>query len=135
MISRLATSLLISFAFGGFFSPQVHAEDKPKQKRQERRALKMDDYDSLSMADKFKEAAHQKNKELMKEYEKLLKDEDIKGERKAVIKYRLAEKYFDEGRYHYYKEMQAYEKKFDDCFNTPKCDTNKLITNNKESKK
>ena len=49
--------------------------------------------------------------------------------------FRLAERYFDEGRYHYFKEMEAFQVKYDECFNTPGCNLEKMVADNSESTK
>jgi tetratricopeptide (TPR) repeat protein len=130
------SSLIAAVALGFLYSPLSSAEDdKKSEKREERRRLKLDDMQDEQISAQFRNAAHQKNLELIGMYEEHLKDPNIEGEQKAMLMFRLAEKYFEEGRFFYFQEMEQYEKDYDKCFATPGCDVNKMSPNNKKSQK
>ena len=131
-IRGLIQTLLLTSMMTGLST--AHAEEE-RDKREERRALKMSDMDQVDMAQQYREEARAKNLELIEKYEQTLRSGQIRGEQKATVMFRLAERYFDEGRYHYFKEMESFQAKYDECFNTPGCNLEKMVADNSESTK
>lgn len=128
-------SLLPALMIAGLtFGTSASAEEE-RDKREERRALKMSDMDQTDMAQQYREEARAKNLELIEKYEQTLRSGQIKGEQKATVMFRLAERYFDEGRYHYFNEMESFQTQYDECFNTPGCNLEKMVADNSESTK
>ena len=91
------SSLLTLLAFGIFYSPISSAEE---EKRVERRRLKVNDMKDEDLSEALRNEAHKKNLELISMYEEHLKDKNIEGEQRAMLMFRLAEKYFEEGRFY-----------------------------------
>jgi cellulose synthase operon protein C len=101
----------------------------------QRRVLRRSEVAEEDMAAKYKQAAHDANLLAIEQYETFLKTQGVEGEQKAELMFRLAEKYFEEGRYEYYQEMQAYETTYDACFNTPGCDVATQSADNTKSQR
>ncbi len=114
------------------FSTSVYAQAGGKGEG--RRVLKINEMTKDDKAALYREAAHEKNLELIAMYEETLANPEIEGDKRAELIFRLAEKYFEEGRYFHFQEMEAYQVKFDECFNTKGCDTNKMKPDNKKSR-
>ncbi|HJN73595.1 MAG TPA: tetratricopeptide repeat protein [Myxococcota bacterium] len=130
----LAVPLALAFSAGALFSGDAYAQDR--EQKEERRVLKADDVDDLAnLSEEYRQMARQKRHEEMDFAKELLSRGTMQGEQKAEMMLRLADLYFQEGRDHYLSEMQAYEKKFDACFNDPKCDSKTMSPDNVESKK
>ena len=89
------------------------------------------------MSEAYRQAAHEKRLESITRAKDMLKGGQLSGEAKAKVQFRLAEMYFEEGRFYYFNEMQDYQKQYDDCFNgIPKgCDVNKMSPDNSVSQK
>ena len=87
------------------------------------------------MAAQYTEAAHQENLKAIEQYENLLRTMDVEGDQKAELMFRLAEKYFEEGRYEHNIEMQRYQEEYDNCFNTPDCDVTTITADTTNSEK
>ena len=134
MTSFIRSSLI--FLSLGIASTAI-AEEDDRKSREERRALKMSEVEQPSMSEAYRQAAHEKRLESMKRAKEMLQGNGLTGEAKAKVQFRLAEMYFEEGRYYYFNEMQDFQKKYDDCFNgIPKgCDVNKMSPDNGTSQK
>jgi tetratricopeptide (TPR) repeat protein len=136
MKSRFFSPLLALIGLGLVFSPSAFAEDGQRKKREERRALKMSQMDNVqSQSAAYRKAAHLKRLESIKKAKSMLAGGTLTGEQKAMMKFRLAELYFEEGRYIYLNEMAAFEKEYDACFNAPNCNSDKMEPDNKKSQK
>jgi cellulose synthase operon protein C len=125
--------ILLALSLSG---PAFGQDDRTK--REERRALKMSEVDATTtMSEAYRQAAHEKRRESMKRAKEMLKGGQLTGESKAKVQFRLAEMYFEEGRYYYFNEMQEYQKIYDDCFNgiPAGCDVNKIEADHSESRK
>lgn len=129
-------STILLLALG--LSTSAWAQEDERKSREERRALKMSEVDNQSnMSEAYRQAAHEKRLESINRAKEMLKGGQLSGEAKAKVQFRLAEMYFEEGRFYYFNEMQGYQKQYDDCFNgIPKgCDVNKLKPDNSVSQK
>ncbi len=129
-------SSLLILALG--MSSTAWGQDDDRKSREERRALKMSEVNNMSnMSEAYRQAAHDKRLESIDRAKDMLSGGALSGEAKAKVQFRLAEMYFEEGRFYYFNEMQEYQKKYDDCFNgIPKgCDVNKMSPDNTESRK
>ena len=119
-------------------STSVWAEEDDRKNREERRALKMSEVDqTANISEAYRQAAHEKRLESMQRAKEMLAGGQLNGDAKAKVQFRLAEMYFEEGRFYYFDEMQKYNKEYDDCFNgIPKgCNVNKLTPDNSASQK
>jgi len=119
--SFLRTSLLALLALPVLVAPlPAHAQDRST--KSERRVLKSTDTTSRDAAQKeFEEKAHGARLESIDRLKQLLKDSPFEGDKKAEMLLRLADLYFEEGRFLYRGEMETYQAAFDTCFNTPNC--------------
>ena len=115
------------------------SENKDRKKREERRALKMSEVEQLSANDAkrkaYRKAARQKRLQAIKQAKDTISKGTLTVENKAALQYRLAEMYFEEGRYYYFDEMERFQKEFDECFNTDGCNTEKITADNSTSQK
>ena len=133
-LRHLVVPLALAFAAGTFVSGDAHAQDRDD--KEERRVLKADDVDeAANVSEEYRRMARQKRHEEMEFAKELLSRGTMQGEQKAEMMLRLADLYFQEGRDLYLVEMREYEKKFDACFNDPKCDSNSMQADNVESAK
>ncbi|MSQ03361.1 MAG: tetratricopeptide repeat protein [Myxococcales bacterium] len=104
---------------------QAWAQDRTQ--KSERRVLKATDTASRDAKQReLEEAAHDARKESIERLKQLLKDSPVEGDTKAEMLLRLADLYFEEGRFLYQGEMEVYQAEFDKCFNTPKCEPDKV---------
>jgi len=130
----MVVPLALAFAASAVVSGPAYAQDRDQ--KEERRVLKADDVDDLAnLSEEYRKMARQKRHEEMEFAKELLSRGTMQGEQKAEMMLRLADLYFQEGRDYYLTEMQAYEKKFDACFNDPKCDSKSMSPDNTQSKK
>ena len=103
-------------------------------KEEERRILKARDVDSNQLSEEYAKRAEEKRLESIRFLRELLSSGDAQGERKAEMILRLADLYFEQGRYLYLVEMAGFDKEFEACFNNEACDSEKLVANNDESR-
>jgi|GEM_PF-1179493 len=99
-----------------------------------RRAIKAKDLEKEQLSAALLEAAHQNRLEYIKEIEETLASEGLPDESKAGLLFRVAEQYFQEGKYYFFKEMEAYNKEYDECFNTKGCNVDKMKEDHTESR-
>lgn len=101
----------------------------------ERRVLKAREVSTEDVSSAYAVAAAEKRLESIKYLKDLLgKSPDISGDQKAEMMLRLADLYFQQGRYLYLGEMAAFDKEYEKCFNTEGCAADTLQANNEESK-
>jgi tetratricopeptide (TPR) repeat protein len=124
--SNLLLALVMAPLAGALLVPTgAHAQDRGQ--RGDRRVLKATDTSARDAAQKeFEEKAHAARLESMERLKQLLKDTVVEGDTKAEMLLRLADLFFEEGRYLYQGEMEGYQAEFDKCFNTPKCEPDKI---------
>ena len=72
-----------------------------------RRAIKAKDLQKEDLSAALKEAAHQNRLDLIKKYEEVLSKDSIQGDQRASLLFRVAEQYFAEGSYFFFKEMES----------------------------
>jgi len=78
-------------------------------------------------------AAEAKRMESIQRLKELLAS-GVEGDTKAEMMLRLADLYFQQGRYLYLKEMAAFDVKYDKCFNTDGCEADKMQADNSGSR-
>lgn len=92
------------------------------QAADERRAMSARQASGSGQSEEFEKAAQAKRLESIKYLKEILGGEDApQGETRAEMLLRLADLYFQEGRFLYLREMEAYDKKYDACFNDEAC--------------
>ena len=126
---------MISTFLAGLILQMTFVNESFAEKKDTRRVLQKDEINQDDLAAQYTEAAHQENLKAINQYEDLLRTMDIEGDQKAELMFRLAEKYFEEGRYEYNIEQQVYHKQYDDCFNTPGCDLSTIKEDTTNSEK
>lgn len=93
-------STILLLALG--LSTSAWAQEDERKSREERRALKMSEVDNQSnMSEAYRQAAHEKRLESITRAKEMLKGGQLSGEAKAKVQFRLAEMYFEEGRFYY----------------------------------
>lgn len=104
----------------GLFAVALAAGDA--QAADERRALSARQATGETRSEEFEKAAEAKRLESIRYLKEILGGEDApQGETRAEMLLRLADLYFQQGRYLYLGEMAAYDKKYDACFNDEAC--------------
>lgn len=112
-------------------APVAVAADAPEE---ERRVLKARQVDTTAtISEEFAKAAEAKRLEAISRLKELL-GKGVEGDQKAEMMLRLADLYFQQGRFLYLKEMAAFDIEYDKCFNTEGCNTDKLQANNAGSR-
>jgi len=100
---------------------------------EERRVLASEEMTEEERQKKQLEAmAEQKRLESISRLKAILA-QGVEGERKAEMLLRLSELYYQHGKAIYFREMEAFNAEFDDCFNTEGCDTDSLEEDHKGS--
>ena len=111
----------------------VGVESTAQAAEEERRVLKARDVDeSAQLNEEYARLAEEKRMESIRRLKDLL-SRGVDGETKAEMMLRLADLYFQQGRYLYLKEMAAYDIEFDACFNDDNCDAEKMTADNSGS--
>lgn len=103
--------------------------------KEERRVLKASEMDNQTLSQAYRVKAREKRHESMAFLKDILANRAPQGTQKAEMMLRLAELYFEEHRDIYLDEMQAYQTKYDACFNTPDCNTEGMVADTEESDK
>lgn len=94
---------------------------------EERRVLRQRDVETIEDTQSaYARAAHEKRLESIEFLRELLARGDQRGDRKAEMLLRLAELYYEEGRYVYFQEMEVFGAQQEECFNTDGCDFSSL---------
>lgn len=125
--TSLRSTILLAFLAAPLLVPSMaHAQDRSQ--KTERRVLKSTDTTSRDAAQKeFEEKAHAARLESIERLKQLLKDSPVEGDTKAEMLLRLADLYFEEGRFLYQGEMETYQEAYDKCFNTPNCKPDDVV--------
>ncbi len=114
---------------------EAHAADEDKGR--DGSGVKLRRYEAGStsaQSDEYARMAQQKRYESIDKLKGLL-SKNVGGETKAEMMLRLADLYFQEGRYLYLKEMEAFDQQYEACFNTDGCNPDGLKPNNTASRK
>jgi TolA-binding protein len=103
------------------------------QAQERRRILRARDVDTTAnISEQYARLAEEKRLESIRRLKELL-TRGIQGDQKAEMMLRLADLYFQQGRYLYLKEMAAFDKVFDACFDDDNCATETLQADNSGS--
>jgi hypothetical protein len=115
----VSTLLLLTLGVGG----TSFAQDDDRSKKEERRVLKLSDVDTQTKSEAYRQMAREKRHESMKFLKDILETRKPQGTQKAEMMLRLAELYFEEFRDIRLDEERAFQVQFDQCFNTPGCNS------------
>jgi tetratricopeptide (TPR) repeat protein len=121
------TGVALLLGAGASLSPQ----DAEAQDRSGRSVTLRDQYSGEEQS--FADAAAAKRLESISFLKDLLAKGTAEGDQKAEMMLRLADLYFQQGRYLYLSEMAAFDKVYEQCFNTEGCNTESLTADNAES--
>lgn len=125
-IPSLRSTILLALLAVPALAPDT-ASAQDRSQKSERRVLKATDTSSRDAKQKeLEEAAHGARLESIERLKELLKNSPVEGDTKAEMLLRLADLYFEEGRFLYQGEMEKYQEEYDKCFNTPKCEPDKV---------
>jgi tetratricopeptide (TPR) repeat protein len=112
------------------FAGQAHAADAEDK----RKALSANQFDqSQAQSEEYAKMAEAKRMESIQRLKELL-NSGPEGDTKAEMMMRLADLYFQQGKYLYLGEMAAFDKAYDACFNTQGCDAEHMVANNSGSR-
>ena len=125
-MKRVVTALVALFAFS--IGSAAWAKDDEK-----RRVLKLTDVGVETKSDFYRQKAREKRHQSIDFLQDLLKNNPPRGEQKAEMLLRLADQYFEEGRDVYLTEMDSFRVQFDQCFNTPGWQSDKMNADNSGS--
>jgi tetratricopeptide (TPR) repeat protein len=130
-VSLALTLFLVAITPLSSFTPlgeaDAHAEDE------KRRVLRAQDIGQDDVSDEYARMAAQKRLESIRRLKELL-SKGVQGETKAEMMLRLADLYFQQGRYLYLNEMAEFDKAYDICFNTDGCELQRLQPDNAVSR-
>jgi len=111
------------------------AQDDDRSKKEERRVLKLSDVDTQTKSEAYRQMAREKRHESMKFLKDILENRKPQGTQKAEMMLRLAELYFEEFRDIRLDEERNFQAQFDQCFNTPGCNSETMKPNYANSDK
>ncbi len=120
--SLISTILLMSIGLGG----PTFAQEDDRAKKEERRVLKLSDVDTQTKSEAYRQMAREKRHESIKFLKDILETRNPQGTQKAEMMLRLAELYFEEFRDIRLDEEREYQTRYDQCFNTPGCNTDNM---------
>lgn len=127
-VVALALGVVTPVVAPGLFVPAAWAQAQDA-KKDERRVLKLDEVQTTSKSDAYRQMARTKRHESIKMLKSILTDNPPQGTQKAEMLLRLAELYFEEHRDLRIDEEAAHVANVDKCFNTPGCDTDSIKAN------
>jgi len=104
-------------------------------KKDERKALKLNDMDQQTQSDAYRKAARDKRHESMNFLKDILANRAPQGTQKAEMMLRLAELYSEEGRDIKLDELSRFNAEYDKCFGTKGCLPEKMVADHTESRK
>ncbi len=112
------------------------AADEAEEEEEVRtgKGIKLRKFDEqANVSDEYARMAQQKRMESIERLKGLL-SRGVADETKAEMMLRLADLYFQEGRYLYLREMAAFDQQFEACFNNDNCNTELLKPDNSGSR-
>lgn len=127
-VVALALGVVTPVVAPGVLVPAAWAQAQDA-KKDERRVLKVDEVQTTSKSDAYRQMARTKRHESIKMLKSILSDSPPQGTQKAEMLLRLAELYFEEHRDLRIDEEATHVANVDKCFNTPGCDTDSIKAN------
>ncbi len=112
-------------------APSAFAADAKDEERRVMSARQVDT--TANVSEEMAKIAESKRLEAISRLKDLL-GKGVEGDQKAEMMLRLADLYFQQGRFLYLKEMATFDVAYDKCFNTEGCDTDKLKADNAGSR-
>ena len=116
-------------------STVVSTQSANAQDDDNRRVLRARDVSTVELNEQYMAAARAKRMESIKYLKQLIAEGDFEGDRRAEMLLRLADLYFEQGRDEYLVEMAAFDKKYEQCFNTEGCSPDSIKPENSGSQK
>ncbi len=127
----LALALTMSTPLAGIVPG---AEGEALAQDDARRVMKARQFDTdVDLSDEYAQRAMEKRLQSIDFLKELLSEPDVKGERKAEMMLRLADMYFQQGRYLYLREMAGFDQEYEKCFNNEACNPELMKPDNTES--
>lgn len=128
-----STGLVLGLILGTQLIAPAYAADES-----DRRTVRLDQYSQTSESEEAAKAAQAARLESITRLKQLIETTNPTGETRAEMLLRLADLYFEEGRYLYLIEMGDFDKRQEACFNAPNppgCDVSAIKADNTESAK
>ena len=117
-VRSITAALALCLSTGPIF--EAHAADE------ERRVLKARQFETQTdPSSEYARLAEEKRMESIRRLKELLSG-GVKGETKAEMMLRLADLYFQQGRYLLLKEMAAFDVEYERCFNDENCNPDNM---------
>ncbi|MEN0068163.1 MAG: tetratricopeptide repeat protein [Myxococcota bacterium] len=127
----LSTLAMLSLLVGFSAAPAFAADESFDLEDRTGKTIKLRKIEQEQQARsvELEKLAQAKRRESMTRLKALL-ERNPEGETKAEMMLRLAELYYQEGRYLYLQEMADYDRRVEECFNTEGCNIDKVAANN-----
>jgi tetratricopeptide (TPR) repeat protein len=123
----LAVALVLALGASTMVAPEAYAAD-------ERRVLRARDVDTgADVSAEYARQAEEKRLEAIRRLKELL-NRGAEGNQKAEMMLRLADLYFQQGRFLYLREMASFDVQYEACFNDENCSPDSLQPNNAGSR-
>ena len=130
-VRSVVVALGVSLALGS--SAFAADEEELDLESRSGKTIKLRKLEEVDLSSEYQRLAEQKR---LKSIDLLrgLVAKGVAPETKAEMMLRLADLYFQQGRYLYLKEMEVFDQEFERCFNDDNCDTERLQANNAGSR-
>src|SRR5688572_15523635 len=128
-LRRASMWLLLSTILGGASVATAADEAEEDPLNRTGKTIKLRKMEEVDLSSEYQIIAEQKRMESIDRLKSLLERGGVPDETKAEMMLRLADLYFEQGRYLYLKEMAAYDEQYEACFNQPGCETANLKPN------
>jgi TolA-binding protein len=133
-LSTLALGLAMLLGSAGALAADKASSGDPELQSRTGRTINLRNMEAAPPADEmYAQLAEQKRMESIDRL-KLLLAKGPADDTKAEMMLRLADLYFQQGRYLYLKEMAAFDKRYEECFNTPNCQPESISADNSGSR-
>ena len=135
--ARWAMSIVL--ALGTFGAPALAADDNADGEAfdiesRTGKGVKLRKMEQVDLQSEYQRLAEQKRLESIQRLKRLLSQPGVQDETKAEMMLRLADLYFQQGRYLYLKEMEVFDRLYEKCFNSETCNPEVLKPDNSGSK-
>ncbi len=122
--------VLATTAIGPTWAPAADEAEEEDPLDRTGKNIKLRKMEDVDLSSEYQIIAEQKRMESIDRLKSLLERGGVPDETKAEMMLRLADLYFEQGRYLYLREMAAYDEQYEACFNQPGCKTELLAPNN-----
>ncbi|MBX2801371.1 MAG: tetratricopeptide repeat protein [Myxococcales bacterium] len=136
LFRNVALSLGLVLALGQANAPAFAADDEDPEafdiESRTGKGIKLRKMEEVDLQSEYQRLAEQKRLESIDRLKALLA-KGVADETKAEMMLRLADLYFEQGRYLYLKEMEVFDRRYEACFNSDTCNPEALQPDNSGS--